>query len=217
MMLLEPDEKERLIEEFRACLEICEQGDEEDGNSVDLHTLLAEMAALKNEIRLESRQFKNMLDEMRSFGNVLREQNERLSRDLESAREQAAAGRQKAERGLLLDMLDLRDRLQAGVDARASHIPSFFARIIPGETHLAAILGEGLALTLQRLDDVLANYRVRQLEVAGKLLDPHLMRALGVETVADKPDGIVLRCARRGYFHGAELLRPAEVIVNKKV
>lgn len=217
MMLLDPNEKERLIEEFRACLENCEQGDEEDGNSVDLHTLLAEMAALKNEIRLESRQFKNMLDEMRSFGNVLREQNERLSRDLESAREQAAAGRQKAERGLLLDMLDLRDRLQAGVDARDSHIPSFFSRIIPGKTHLAAILGEGLALTLQRLDDVLANYRVRQLEVVGKLLDPHLMRALGVESVADKPDGIVLSCTRRGYFHGAELLRPAEVIVNKKV
>lgn len=217
-MLLDPDEKERLIEEFRACLETCEESEGDDGdNAVDLHTLLAEMAALKNEIRLESRQFKSMLEEMRNFGDALREQNERLNRDLDLAREQAAAGRQKAERGLLLDMLDLRDRLQAGVDAGAAHSPSFFARLVPGETRFADILVQGLALTLSRVDDALATYRVSPLDVLGHPLDPHLMRAVGVETVVDKPDGVVLREARRGFFHGGELLRAAEVIVNKKV
>lgn len=215
-MLLDPDEKERLIEEFRACLESCEEDDEDGGNAVDLHTLLAEMAALKNEIRLESRQFKSMLDEMRNFGDALREQNERLNRDLDLAREQAAAGKQKAERGLLLDMLDLRDRLQAGVDAGAVRRPSFFARLVPGETRFADSLGQGLALTLQRVDDTLAGYRVRPLDVLGQPLDPHLMRAVGAEAVSDKPDGVVLREARRGFFHGGELLRAAEVIVNKK-
>ncbi|MHB8167074.1 MAG: nucleotide exchange factor GrpE, partial [Sulfuricella sp.] len=79
-----------------------------------------------------------------------------------------------------------------------------------------ASLGQGLALTLQRVDDVLAGYRVRSLDVVGQSLDPHLMRAVGVEAVADKPDGVVLREARRGFFHGGELLRAAEVIVNKK-
>lgn len=214
-MLLDPAEKERLIEEFRACLETCEESDEDD-NAVDLHTLLAEMAALKNEIRLESRQFKTMLEEMRNFGDALREQNERLNHDLDRAREQAAASKQKAERGLLLDMLDLRDRLQAGVDASTAHCASFFARLVPGETRFARNLGQGLALTLQRMDDVLAGYRVRPFDVAGQPLDPHLMRAVGVETVAGKPDGVVLREARRGFFHGGELLRAAEVIVNKK-
>ena len=217
MMLLDPDEKERLIEEFRSCLEIYEQSDEDGDNPVDLHTLLAEMAALKNEIRLESRQFKSMLDEMRNLGDALREQNERLNRDLDLAREQVASGKQKAERGLLLDMLDLRDRLQAGVDARASHTPSLFARLVPGETRFADSLGQGLSLTLQRVDDALANYRVRPLDVVGKLLDPNLMRAVGVEVVEGKSDGVVVREARRGYFHGGELLRAAEVIVNKKV
>lgn len=216
MMLLDPDEKERLIEEFRACLESCEESGEGGDNTIDLHTLLAEMAALKNEIRLESRQFKSMLEEMRNFGEALREQNELLNRDLDLAREQAAAGKQKAERGLLLDMLDLRDRLQAGVDAGATHRPSFFARLAPGETRFAESLGQGLALTLQRVDDTLATYRVRPLDVVGQPLDPHLMRAVGAETVADKPDGVVLREARRGFFHGGELLRAAEVIVNKR-
>lgn len=214
-MLLDPAEKERLIEEFRACLEICEESDEDD-NAIDLHTLLAEMAALKNEIRLESRQFKNMLEEMRNFGDALREQNERLNRDLDLAREQAAAGKQKAERGLLLDMLDLRDRLQAGVDAGIAHRTSFFARLVPGEMRFADSLGQGLALTLQRVDDTLAGYRVRPLDVIGQPLDPHLMRAVGVEAVTGMPDGVVLREARRGFLHGSELLRTAEVIVNKK-
>jgi molecular chaperone GrpE len=215
-MLLNSDEKERLIEEFSAFLETCEQNDEED-KSVDLHTLLAEMAALKNEIRLESRQFKSMLDEMRNFGNVLREQNERLNRDLDMAREQAAAGKQKAERALLLEMLDLRDRLQAGKDAGVAHRPSLMARLLPDEVRFADSLVQGLSLTLQRVDDALAGYRVRSLDVTGLPLDPHLMRAVGVETVADKPDGVVLREARRGFFHGGELLRAAEVIVNKRV
>jgi len=216
MTSLDPDEKERLIDEFCACLETWEEGDEAGDNAVDLHTLLAEMAALKNEIRLESRQFKSMLEEMRSFGDALREQNERLNRDLDRAREQAAVGRQKAERGLLLDMLDLRDRLQAGVDADAAHHPSFFARLVDSETRFAASLGQGLALTLSRLDDVVKAYQVRPLDVLGQMLDPHLMRAVGVENVAGKPDGVVLREARRGFFHGGELLRAAEVIVNKK-
>lgn len=224
MMLLDPAEKERLIEEFRTCLEACEEydddgdgGDNDDGDhAVDLHTLLAEMAALKNEIRLESRQFKSMLEEMRNFGDALREQNERLNHELDRAREQAADVKQKAEHGLLLDMLDMRDRLQAGADAGTAHQPSFFARLAASETRFADSLAQGLALTLQRLDDTLAAYRVRPLNVLGQPLDPHLMRAVGIEAINDKPDGVVLREVRRGFFHGGELLRAAEVIVNKK-
>lgn len=218
MPQLSPAEKERLIEEFRACLEIEEESDEDDEEDlpVDLHTLLAEIAALKNEIRLESRQFKSMLEEMRSFGDALREQNERLNRELERAREQVADSKQKAERGLLLDMLDLRDRLQAGVDAGAAHRPPIFSRLVPGETRFAESLGQGLALTLRRVDDVLAGYRVRPLEVLGQSLDPHTMRAVGVEALDDQPDGVVLFETRRGFFHGGDLLRAAEVIVNKK-
>jgi molecular chaperone GrpE len=216
--MMPPAEKERLIEEFRTCLDEWEETQESDAEAtaVDLHTLLAEMAALKNEIRLESRQFKAMLDEMRQFGEALREQNERLNRDLERTREQAAAGKRQAERGLLLGLLDLRDRLQAGADAGAAHRPAFLARLAPAETRFAQSLAQGLALTLQRVDEMLAGHQVRPLEAIGQPLDPHWMRAVGVEAAPDKPDGQVLREARRGYFHHGELLRAAEVIVNKR-
>ena len=174
------------------------------------------MATLKNEIRLESRQFKSMLEEMRNFGESLRLQNDKLNQELERARAQAAAVKQKAERGLLLDMLDLRDRLQAAADANTAHRPAFWSRLVPGEMLFVASMAQGLGLTLQRLDDMLTAYRVRQLEVLDLALDPHTMRAVGVETVSEKPDGVVLRVARRGFFHEGVLLRAAEVIVNKK-
>jgi molecular chaperone GrpE len=90
------------------------------------------------------------------------------------------------------------------------------ARLVPGERRFARAQSEGLTLTLQRLDELLETHRVRPIEALGKPLDPHCMRALGVEALPGAPDGVVLREARRGFFHGGELLRVAEVIVNKK-
>lgn len=215
MRPLDAQEKERLVEEFRACLEQWEEG-EEESEPVDLRTLLGEMAALKNEVRLESRQYKSALEELKKFGEALGAHNERLAQDLERAREQAAEAQRQAERRLLLGMLDLRDRLQAGADADAARQPSVLAHLVPGETRFARALGQGLTLTLQRLDELLATHRVRPIDALGQALDPQRMRAVGVESAPEHPDGVVLREARRGFLHSGELLRPAEVIVNKK-
>jgi len=221
-MMLDPAQKESMLEEFRAYLDEWVESDVEESDTeasdakVDLHSLLVEMATLKNEIRLESRQFKAMLEEMRQFGEVLREQNERLNRDLERSREQAAVGKRQAERGLLLGLLDLRDRLAAGVDAGAAHRPGLLARLAPAETRFADSLAQGLALTLRRADELLAGHQVRPLEAIGLALDPHRMRAVGVEAAPDQPDGQVLREVLRGFYQHGELLRAAEVIVNKK-
>ena len=216
MRPLDDAEKERLVEDFRACLEQWEEEGAEDDQPVDLRTLLGEMAALKNEVRLESRQFKSALDELKSFGEALGAHNERLARDLDRARGDAAEAQRQAERRLLLGMLDVRDRLQAGADAAAARRPSALARLVPGETRFARALGEGLTFTLQRLDELLATHRVRPIDALGQPLDPQRMRAVGVETVPEAPDGVVLREARRGFLHGGELLRAGEVIVNKK-
>lgn len=216
MRPLDAQEKERLVEEFRACIEQCgTEDDDDDAVAVDLRTLLGEIAALKNEVRLESRQFKSALEELRSFGTALREHNEQLARDLERARGQAAENQRQAERRLLLGVLDLRDRLQAGTEAVAGRRPSMLARLLPGEARFARSLGEGLALTLQRLDELLESHRVRPLDAVGRPLDPQRMRAVGVEPAPSAREGIVLREARRGFLHGGELLRAAEVIVAK--
>ncbi|MFT4099655.1 MAG: nucleotide exchange factor GrpE [Burkholderiaceae bacterium] len=209
-------DKERLVEQFRAGLALID-GEPDDGDeAVDLATLLAEMAVLKNEVRLQARQFKAALEELQGLGEALREQNERLQRELDGARAQSASVRAQAERSLLLGLLELRDRLQAGLDAAEAWRPSSLQRLLGGEQRFARSLREGSALTLQRLDELLASHRVRAIEAVGRPLDPQHMHAVAAEDSPGADPGVVLRELRRGFFQGNELLRAAEVIVNRR-
>ena len=214
------EQKERLIEEFRACLDDWDRDDDvarpqPSEPPVDLALLFGELSVLRNEVRVEARQFKAALDEMRALTELLGEQNQRLARDLERARETEGLAQRQTERRLLLDMLDVRDRLAAAVGVFGSYRPGLLARLAPMETKLARGLGDGIALTLRRLDDVLVERRVRAIEALGGRLDPNTMRVVGVESVAQRNSGEVLSEARRGYMRDDELLRLAEVIVNK--
>lgn len=216
MTVLDEAQKATLVEQFRAGLELIDGEFEDDGQAIDLRSLLEEMAVLKNEVRLQARQFKAALEELHSFGETLREQNDRLQRDLDRARAQATDAKSQAERGLLLGLLELRDRLQAALDAATAWRPSKLARLLGGEQRFAQSLREGSTLTLRRLDDLLASYRVRAIVAVGQPLDPQLMHAVAVEDAPGLANGVVLRELRRGFFQGTELLRAAEVIVNKK-
>jgi molecular chaperone GrpE len=213
--MMDAETKERLIEQFRACLDSGEDDLAGEDEALDLRSLLAEMAVLKNEVRLQARQFKSALEQMQALGEALREHNERLLRDLERSRSQAADAKAQAERGLLLGLLELRDRLQAGLDAQAAWRASPLQRLLGSERFVRS-LREGSALTLQRLDELLASHRVRSIAAAGQALDPQCMHAVAVEWQPQAAEGVVLRELRRGFYQGAELLRAAEVIVNKK-
>ncbi len=204
------------MEQFRACLDGGEENLADDGETLDLRTLLAEMAALKNEVRLQARQFKTALEQTQALSDALREHNDRLLRDLERSRSLAADAKTQSVRGLLLGLLELRDRLQAGLDAQAAWRPSPIKRLLGGERRFAQSLREGSALTLQRLDELLASHRVRSIAAVGQALDPQNMHAVGVEWAPQVAEGVVLREPRRGFYQGSELLRAAEVIVNKK-
>lgn len=222
---MDAEEKERLIEEFRACLDDLEyESDNDDGDAdnddadepiVNLALLFAELSVLRNEVRTEARQFKTTLDDMRALTELLTEQNQRLTRDLERTRESEGTAQRQTERRLLLDMLDVRDRLAVAVAVFHDYQPSFLARLAPTETKLALGLGEGIELTLRRMDDLLTERRVRAIDTIGNRLNPNTMRVVSVEHVAEQASGDVLREARRGYMRDNELLRAAEVIVNK--
>ncbi len=218
MKPLDDDAKERLIEQFRASLDSLAGLDEDGGDTeaVDLRTLLTEMAVLKNEVRLQARQFKSAFEELQRAAEALREQQQLTQRELDRARAQAADAKAQAEHGLLLELLGLRDRLQAAVDAAAAWRPTPVQRWLGGDRRFALSLREGTTLTLERLDELLANRRVRPIVAVGQSLDPHRMHAVAVERAAGAAPGVVLRELRRGFVQGGELLRAAEVIVNAK-
>ena len=214
--MIDTETKERLIEQFRACLDSGEDEDADEGGTIDLRTLLAEMAALKNDVRLQARQFKTALEQMQALSDALREHNDRLLRDLERSRSQAADAKTQAEHGLLLGLLELRDRMQAGLDAQAAWHPAPIERLLGAQRRFAKSLREGSALTLQRLDELLASYHVRPIAAVDRALDPQCMHAVAVEWEPLAAEGVVLRELRRGVRQGAALLRVADVIVNKK-
>jgi molecular chaperone GrpE len=219
---MDAETKERLMNQFQAYLNTCDPDDaaadepQQDEAPVNLALLFTELAVLRNEVRVEARQFKTALDEMRALTELLGEQNRRLGHDLERAREAQGATLRQAETRLLLDMLDVRDRIAGAVRVSEAYEPGFFARFASKETQLAQGLGAGIALTLQRVDDLLAERRVRALDVVGGRLDPHTMRAVGLKWQSDHAPGEVLSEVRRGYLRDNELLRLAEVIVNKQ-
>lgn len=212
---MDAETKERLIDEFRACLDDWEPGAAGEP-TVDLALLFAELSVLRNEVRVEARQFKTALDEMRALTELLGEQNRRLVRDLELAREAEGVSQRQSERGLLLDLIDVRDRIAAALEVFRAYRPGWLSRFAAKEMQHTRGMGEGIELTLRRLDAVLAERRVSPIEAVGMRLDPHSMRAVGVAFDAQHALGVVLREARRGYRHHDELLRLAEVIVNKR-
>ncbi len=219
---MDAEAKQGLIEEFQACLDDWDPVDGDESGSpevlppVNLVLLFTELSVLRNEVRVEARQFKTALDEMRSLTELQSEQNRRLSRDLERASEAQGLALRQAERRLLLDMLDVRDRIAAAVNVYNEYSPGVFSRLASTETRLAQGLGEGIELTLRRLDDALDERRVRAIDAVGGRLDPNTMRVVGVEYDAERNLGEVLSEVRRGYVRDGDLLRLAEVIVNKR-
>lgn len=219
---MDAEAKERLIDEFRACLDDRDTAEEAASVSelgepaVNLALLFTELSVLRNEVRVEARQFKTALDEMRALTELLREQNKRLAQDLERAREGQAAARRQAETRLLLDVLDVRDRIASAVGVLEAYRPGLLARFASRETRLAQGLGNGIELTMRRIDVLLGERRVRAMDAVGGRLDPHTMRAVGTAWDAQRSPGEVLSEVRRGYVRDGELLRLAEVIVNKR-
>jgi molecular chaperone GrpE len=183
--------------------------------AVDLFAVFTELAALRNEARLQSRQFKSALEQLREALTTLEADNGTLSRELQQLRAAAAKAARDAQRPLLLDVLDLRDRMEAGVSAARAYRPGRLRSLFAGEHSFIGAMVEGMEITLRRLDEMLARHEVAPIAAVGKRLDPHTMRAAAVESRPEKPNGIVLREIRRGFVRGAEKLREAEVIVNK--
>ena len=212
--------KQSLVEQFRAHLDTLDTDADADAGSgtmadadaetgTDLYSLYVEMAALRSEVRTESRLVKDTLDLVR--GVVERGEADR-ARLAEAEREAALL------RPLLIDLIEVRDRLAAGVagqsPAKAARSP-WYRRMLRGADTTADAWREGLRMTLNRFDRVLRERGVVPVDVVGKPFDPRLARAVGTAGDAGLENGIVVQEVRSGFLWEGELLRPADVVVNK--
>jgi molecular chaperone GrpE len=210
--------KQALIDRFRGYLDMVEDGEEppdDPGETADLFSVLVEMAALRSEVRTESRLVKEALEQFRGVFDSLQASQATLQRELDRARTETRDQAQSALRPLLLDVIDLRDRLVAALTLSAAARPRWRDRLWRRDRSGVAAWQEGLRMTLRRLDQVLLDRRVVATQLAGLPFDPRLARAIGSAADSSVAEGTVIEEVRAGFLWDDQVLRTAEVIVNK--
>ena len=76
---------------------------------------------------------------------------------------------------------------------------------------------QGIKLTLQQLDELLASQGVSQIESVGTPFDPTLHEAIGHEESDEHPEDTVVSEVRKGYRLHGRVVRPALVRVARPV
>ncbi len=213
--------KQALLARFGAWLDTVADDEppppDDTAETADMYALFVELAALRSEVRTESRLVKEALDQFRGVFATLETSHATLQRELDRARAETADKAQAALRPLLLDVIDLRDRLTAALAFAAAPPPRrWHDQLLRREKKPAgAAWQEGLRLTLRRLDQVLLDRRVTVVQLLGKPFDPRLARVIGTAANSRVPPGTVTEEVRSGFLWDDKVLRTAEVIVSK--
>jgi molecular chaperone GrpE len=198
------------------------EGDEAPLSSggADLYSLWSAMTALTQEVKLQGRSFKQLAD---LLSPEQREKEKEIAREVEL----------RTRREMLEILLDLRDRLDRGLDSASAHLEEarrtlagrgprrMWVRLSGQEGRLrrilesASALETGYRLSLERLEDSLDRLGVQEIASEGERFDPESMKAVEVEEAEDVEEGTVLGVHRRGYSWKGAILRPAEVKVAR--
>lgn len=236
--------KKKALADFRAWLDDLppSQPPAEDPGpeSADLLTLLSEFTALRQEVRLQSREqnkgvlalnrfienFQKTEATLDSLGNKNRRMAEAITalggefekvedriRNAVENRDDArqAQWKQDIEKSAVRPFLDVRDALVRGLKAaRKASGSGGFFRASP--KNLEGVI-EGYAMALRRFDRALGAVGIRPVEAAGKPFDPKIMRAVDTRPGPEEKKGTVVEEQLGGFVRGDEVIRTAEVVV----
>ena len=200
-----------------------EGGSEPEG--YDSYSLWSATTALAQEVKLQSRSFKELADSVGARSEaVADEERAGLAREAE----------RKARRQILSGLLDLRDSLDRGLDGATQALAAPAEAPPDNRTWLQKLVGaeppkvpeqsgleavnamiKGYELTLERLDQILGGFNARQIPCMGMVFDPRRMNAVDVEESDEDSDGRVTAVYRAGYEWNGEVFRTAQVRVAR--
>jgi molecular chaperone GrpE len=127
---------------------------------------------------------------------------------------------------LAADFENFKRRSRAETDERAAaQKDSFIQELLPIIDNLERALSsggsagsqqlhQGVAMMSQQLRLLLAKHGIETAEIVGQRFDPNHHEAIAQRHDPDQPDHVILEVAQRGYRRGAEVFRPAKVVVN---
>ncbi len=211
--------RDQLIQQFEAFLDDYQTSESTrlDVTQADQFSLLTELTTLKAEVKQESRYVKEALDQFKSAYQLLQDENERLTEALEKQRLAQVDAWKGKLKPVLEDLLDLCDRMEAGTAMSLDRQPiniSWFNRD-QVKNRLEAMT-QGQQMTWQKMTEMLSKLNVIPMQVVGSVFDPHRMKAVDIEKKMHLADGEVISEIRKGYLWDDNLLRTADVVVNKK-
>ena len=211
------DWKRGVLADFRRWLDDLPEGaleaEAQDSPECDLHDLFAEFAALRQEIRLQNREQAKAVRELGKAAHSYETSTRLIQRreeDLETFEKRIA---REAENRCLQATLDIRDALLRGRDAAGAlhERPRRFFRPPRG---LDAVV-EGYEMALRRFDRMLSRFAVQPLHAIGRPFDSRTMHAVETRRAEELEDGIVAEELLGGFLRGDEVLRLADVAVNR--
>jgi molecular chaperone GrpE len=215
--------KESLIERLRTYLDGLDDGElgkaaaapDETSAATDLFSVFVEIAATRNEARTQSRLIKDALDQFRTVFNTLQSSHAALEQELRDVRARSREQIRAALRPLLLDIIDVRDRLAAGLAAESPSRPKHWYERWLGKAPASDPWREGMNMTLRRLDQLLADRRITPIVTIGRPFAPSLARVVATIEDPTVADGLVVAESLTGFTWEGDLLRPAEVKVAR--
>lgn len=210
-------QKDQLLEQFQQYLEKSHIDSFSTQEQPDLHTLLSELTGLKTEVKTESRQFKNTLDSLTAALTTVQEDNKSLSAELAVYKQRLEQQQTDIKQTMLLEMLDIYDRLSTGVDVLQNYHPAtaLFKKSKKRDIRFIDRFKQGQEMTIRRFEETLHRHQVQPIECIGQRLDPLTMNAIETEYHPKIENGLVLEELRRGFLFKDQVLRLAEVKVNK--
>ena len=214
------------LDELNAAPELAAEQEADPGTApCDLHTLFSELAALRQEVRLQNREQSRAGRELASAAARY----EAIDRVLERRDEELAAFEHRvvrtAENRCLLPVLELRDALVRGRAAalrlrttgtrgrkkRRKGARKLWRRMQPG---IAGVV-EGYQLAIRRCDRMLAQLGVHGVRAVGARFDARTMHAVETRRVKQQEEGVVVEEYVSGFVRDGAVLRLAEVAVNR--
>lgn len=209
--------KEELVEQFRAYLDT-DFAPESTTDGLDQMDLFRELTGLRNEVRIESRQFKGALDDFRQAFTSLDDSQQDIARMMQAKEQQDREAARTILAPAVSGLIELYDRVVAGLKTEPP-APSFSERILPwGKRGRQLLLGhlKGQEIILGRILDLLENCGVSTIKTKGERFDPNIMKAVGFEVDPQQANNTVLQENRKGFRQNERIIRPPEVVVNKQ-
>lgn len=128
--------------------------------------------------------------------------------DLENTRKRAIRDREdtanRTRTQIISDLLPVMDAFKLGL-------------MEAEKTDDAKQVVKGFTMAISQFESVLTEYGLVSIEPGDKPFDPKLHDAIGYEDVDNLEDGIVVKTVRCGYMLKDKLIRPATVILSKKI